>query len=131
MDLMVTRKLVDALLAEARASFPREACGLLFGAAGSLTAWRAAANVHPTPETRFEIDPQALIDAHRAMRAGGPTLAGYYHSHPTGRPAPSATDHAMAASDGMIWAIIGESRVTFWRAGGDGLEALPYRFRDA
>ena len=131
MDLLVTRKLVDALLAEARAAVPDEACGLLFGTADSVCAWRAAANVHPAPQTRFEIDPQALVAAHRAMRGGGPALVGYYHSHPTGRAVPSEIDHAMAAPDGMIWAIVGESRVTFWRAGGDGLEPLPYRFRDA
>lgn len=126
---------MSVLLMEARSSHPCEACGLLFGADGIITAQRPAANVHPTPETHFEIDPQALIDAHRAMRDGGPRLVGYYHSHPTGPAEPSATDRALAASDGMIWAIVGEGHVTLWRARddvrGDGLQALPYRIVQA
>lgn len=127
MGVTVTSAVLDALLAEARAAHPREACGLLFGSEAEITAHRPAANVHPAPETRFEIDPQALIDAHRAMREGGPRLVGYYHSHPSGPPEPSDTDRALAAGDGAIWAILGEGRVELWRAGEDGLEPLPYR----
>jgi desampylase len=131
MPIEVTSSVLDALLAQARVAFPREACGFLFGTAEAITGHRAAANVHPAPATHFEIDSQALIDAHRAMRGGGPRLIGYYHSHPSGPPEPSATDRAQAARDGMIWAIIGEGRVTLWRAGGDGLAPLPYRLRGA
>ncbi|MBU2341032.1 MAG: M67 family metallopeptidase [Alphaproteobacteria bacterium] len=129
MTLDVTSELFDALLAEADAAHPRECCGLLIGdpAEGRIDAFAAAGNVHPQPETRFEIDPQALIDAHRAGRSGGPQLVGYYHSHPDGEPRPSATDAAMAAGDGMIWAIIGGGRVAFWHAGRAGFSALPYR----
>ena len=65
------------------------------------------------------------------MRAGGPRLVGHYHSHPHGPPEPSRTDRALAAPDGMIWAIAGEGRVALWRAGGDGLEPLPYRAAQA
>lgn len=137
MTLQVTSELFDALLAEADAAHPRECCGLLFGEAAErrIDAFAAAKNVHPQPETRFEIDPQALIDAHRAARSGGPQLMGYFHSHPDGEPRPSATDAAMAAGDGMIWAIVGgrvggrgrSERLTFWRAAKAGFSALPYR----
>ena len=129
--MRIAETLVAALLAEARAAHPREACGLLFGTTHAVAAHQPAANVHPMSETHFEIDPQALIDAHRAARGGGPEIVGYYHSHPTGPPEPSATDRALAARDGMVWAIIGSGRVTLWRAGGDGLQPLPYRAADA
>ena len=129
MTLQVTSELFDALLAEAAAARPRECCGLLLGEAGErrIDAFTAATNVHPQPETHFEIDPQTLIDAHRAMRSGGPELVGYYHSHPIGQARPSATDTAMAAGDGMIWAIVAGDTVTFWRSGNAGFSALPYR----
>lgn len=127
MAIGVTSAVLDAILAEARAAEPRECCGLLFGSDAAVTGHRPAANVHLSPLRHFEIDPQALIDAHRAMRQGGPRLVGYYHSHPEGLPAPSATDRAQAAGDGMIWAIAGEGRVTLWRAGEDGMVPLPYR----
>lgn len=127
MTFTVTSSVLDALLAEARAAHPREACGLLFGDDTRVTAHRPAANVHPAPATHFEIDPQALVDAHRAMRQGGPRLVGYYHSHPAGPAAPSATDRALAAGDGMIWAIVGAGTVGWWRAGEHGFQPLPYR----
>ena len=127
MTIEVTSALLQALLAEAAAAHPQEACGLLFGTAGRVEGFAATANVHPAPHTHFEIDPQALIDAHRAMRAGGAQLIGYYHSHPVGEAAPSATDRARAAPDAMVWAIVGRGRVTLWRAGDDGMTALPYR----
>jgi proteasome lid subunit RPN8/RPN11 len=127
MTVRVTSAVLRGLLAEARAMRPREACGLLFGSETAVTAFAPAANLHPTPNTHFEIAPQALIDAHRATRNGGPRLVGYYHSHPSGSPEPSATDRALAAGDGMIWAIVGEDRVALWRAGEEGLEPLPYR----
>lgn len=131
MAVAVTSAVLDVLLAEARAAHPREACGLLFGSEAAITAHRPAANVHATPDTHFEIDPQALIDAHRAMREGGPRVAGYYHTHPSGPPVPSATDRALAAGDGMIWAIVGAGCVKLWRAGEEGMEPLPYRAVEA
>lgn len=111
----MTKDLVQFLLAEAGAAYPRECCGILLGEGGRISAIVPAANVHPDPERHFEIDPRALIDAHRAMRAGGPEVAGYYHSHPSGRAEPSATDQALAAGDGKIWAIIGAGAVTLWQ----------------
>ncbi|MCB2088439.1 MAG: Mov34/MPN/PAD-1 family protein [Sphingomonadaceae bacterium] len=122
----VVARLVDQLLAESATTHPHECCGLLLGQGARITAIQPAANVHPQPETHFEIDPQALIDAHRAARQGGPQVLGYYHSHPVGGAEPSATDGAMAAGDGRIWAIIAADRVNFWRDGEEGFEALSY-----
>lgn len=131
MEIAVASAVLDGMLAAARAAHPRECCGLLFGSAMAITAARPARNVHPATETHFEIDPQALIDAHRAMRGGGPQLVGYYHSHPSGPPEPSATDRALAARDGTIWAIVGDGQVKLWRAGEEGMEPLPYRVLEA
>lgn len=131
MAIEVTSAVLESLLAEASAAAPEECCGLLFGSVTGIMTHQSAVNVHSTPLTRFEIDPQVLIDAHRAMRAGGARLVGYYHSHPAGPPEPSATDRALAATDGMIWAIVGQDRVTLWRAGEEGLQPLPYRLAPA
>jgi proteasome lid subunit RPN8/RPN11 len=57
-------------------------------------------------------------------------VIGYFHSHPTGAPVPSATDRAMAARDGRIWAIIAGNDVRFWadgdRSGHEGFVALSF-----
>jgi proteasome lid subunit RPN8/RPN11 len=116
--------------AAAAAAHPREACGILLGEGGRITEARETVNVHAAPTTHFEIDPQALIDAHRAARAGGPQVLGYFHSHPTGIAAPSATDRACAAHDKRIWAIIAGADVRFWMdedaAGNGGFVALSF-----
>lgn len=126
MELEVTRAVLERLRAEAAAAHPRECCGVLHGRGRRIDAIRPAANVHPSPETRFAIDPQALVDAFRAERAGGPQVLGYYHSHPSGPPEPSATDRAMAAHDGRAWVIVAGEEIRLWRDHEHGFEPLSY-----
>jgi len=123
----VSSAVQDELLRLARAAHPHEACGLLLGADGRIVEVRPCANVHSQPSAHFEIDPQALIDAHRAARSGGPEVLGYFHSHPSGPPEPSATDRAQATGDGRVWAIVGEGRVGWWCDSPEGFVALSYR----
>jgi desampylase len=125
MRIEVTSEALAAMRAHAAAALPQEACGLLLGESNRITEARAAANIHPSPATHFDIDPQALIDAHRAARAEGLAVIGYYHSHPHGPAAPSATDRASANRDGAVWAIIAGTDVTFWQDGEQGFTALP------
>jgi proteasome lid subunit RPN8/RPN11 len=115
MDLELTSGALATLLEEATKAHPRECCGLLLGRGARIKRAVPAANVHPDPQRHFEIDPAALIAAHRAARSGGPQVLGYYHSHPNGRAEPSATDRAMASGDGLIWAIVAGGVVTLWR----------------
>ena len=124
MDIAVTSEVLEAMERAARNAHPHEACGILLGEGTRVSAFVETKNVHVTPATHFEIDPQALIDAHRRARSGGAQVLGYFHSHPIGDPEPSATDCAMAAGDGRIWAIAGQDEVRFWRDGADGFEAL-------
>lgn len=112
----ISRAVLDAIRAEAARAAPAEACGLLFGSIHEITAMSVTRNVAENPERHFEIDPAALFAALRAERAGGPTLAGYWHSHPSGDATPSATDTEMAAVDGRIWLIAAGNEITAWRA---------------
>lgn len=130
MDLRVTREALERMLAESARAAPDECCGMLLGRNGCIAEARAAANVAAEPRRRFEIDPQALVDAHRAARIGGPEVIGYYHSHPGGAAEPSATDRAMAAGDGSVWAIVGEGGTTFWCDAEEGFAPLSYALED-
>jgi proteasome lid subunit RPN8/RPN11 len=123
--------LLDALKHEAAAAHPLECCGILLGEGDRIIGLLPAANVHPRPESHFEIDPQALVDAHRAARQGGPKVAGYYHSHPNGRAEPSTTDRAQSARDGSVWAIVAAGEVTFWRDAREGFLPLSYTAPDS
>lgn len=117
MSARISRSLLDGILAHAAASPGREVCGLLFGGGGLIDAAVPAANVHPDPARFFELDPAALIAAHKAERTGGPRLIGHYHSHPSGAAEPSAVDAAAASGGGEYWLIVsGEGAARLWRA---------------
>jgi proteasome lid subunit RPN8/RPN11 len=128
--VVLAQALGEALMGAARAAMPHECCGLLLGIGNRIDSIIATANVADDPARHFAIDPRALIDAHRAARAGGPQVLGYYHSHPAGPASPSATDRAEAAGDGRIWAIIepggaeAAGDVTFWRDDETGFTRL-------
>ncbi len=130
---MVSKKAIKTMRAAARGAHPREACGLLLSKPGQgdqITHFVETANVHPNPETHFEIDPQSLIGAYQAEREGGAKLVGYFHSHPTGHAAPSQTDREHAAHDERIWAIEADGVVTFWRDEPDRFQALSFTLID-
>lgn len=117
----MTVTIASALLrqiADAAAASPHaEICGLLFGTRDAVTAAAPCRNVAVDPTRRFEIDPAALLAAHRAAREGGARIVGHYHSHPSGLAVPSARDAADAAPDGSLWLIAGGGGVVrAWRA---------------
>ncbi len=115
MTVTIARTLLQQICDLARAE-PGEICGLLLGAPDHIQAIRPAANVAPDPARHFELDPAVLIAAHRAARAGGQRPIGHYHSHPSGRPEPSATDLACAAPDGSLWLIVADEAARLWIA---------------
>jgi proteasome lid subunit RPN8/RPN11 len=115
MTLEISSALLARLLAQARAAPGVEVCGLLFGTSGRITVAEPCANLASDPARAFEIDPAALFAAHRRARTGGPTLIGHYHSHPTGKAQPSATDAANAMGDGAVWLIVAGEDARAWR----------------
>ena len=127
MELAVTSGALATLRKEAQLAAPNEACGLLLGQGGVIESAEICANVAPDPARHFEINPAALIAAHKAEREGGAQLIGYWHSHPNGLAEPSATDREKASGDGRVWAILAGEGVTFWRDTIEGFEALPSR----
>lgn len=116
----ISSGLVAELLAMAAAAPDVEICGLLFGTAQAIRDAESCRNVAPAPDRAFELDPAALIAAHRRARAGGPAIIGHYHSHPLGRPEPSRTDAEAAAPDGALWLILAGGAARLWRAGAGG-----------
>jgi proteasome lid subunit RPN8/RPN11 len=133
-DLIVTRAVLEAVREAAASAAPEEACGLLFGIDGVVNYARCCRNLAADPRRFFELDPVALIAAHRAARQGAAQVIGYFHSHPSGVPEPSAEDQRQASGDGKIWAIVGsgtaQGEVRFWRDEAQGFVALSYALSD-
>lgn len=131
MIVEVTRGVMATLEEEARRTMPEECCGLLLGRKGDaferIEAVQPAVNVAQNRRIHFEVDPVALLAAHKAERRGGARVVGYYHSHPTGISVPSATDQEHSTGDSRICAIISASEVAFWRDNANGFAALQFR----
>lgn len=125
MRVEITIAMRDELVRRAAASRD-EICGLLLGQGGIVAQLLPTGNVAAEPAIRFEIDPVALIAAHRAARGGGPAVIGHFHSHPSGVAHPSLRDAADAAPDGAIWLIVAGAEVSAWQASPNG--ALHGRF---
>ena len=81
------------------------------------------ANVHPTPTTRYVIDPREQLQAFRSIDAAGEDLVGIYHSHPVSQPFPSPTDRAEAHYPDAIYVLVslrtGEPEMRAFRIGHD------------
>ena len=91
---MLLPALRDEIAAHAKAEAPKEACGLIAGNGVKATRAIHCANAHPTPVSRYAIDPTEQIRAFRDMEAKGEELVAIYHSHPITQPYPSPTDRS-------------------------------------
>lgn len=106
----------NALLAHAAVEVPHEACGLLLGAGLAVHEVRACANVADDPTRAFVLDPLQRFAAERAAREGGAGVLGWYHSHPSGDPAPSAADASCVRSGGALWLIVAGGRIAAYHS---------------
>jgi desampylase len=114
MFVRISSESIAAICAHAAETPDVEVCGLLFGTVEAVERVERCANVSDTPATAFEIDPTALIAAHKAERAGGARLIGHYHSHPNGVCAPSAVDARNADVAGQFWLIVAGTEIGIW-----------------
>jgi proteasome lid subunit RPN8/RPN11 len=103
--LVLPRALQDEIVAHARESKPRECCGLLFGDGEVVDRIVRGRNVHPTPETRYEIDPAQLREALLMGDDSDRYLVGIYHSHPATEPKPSHTDVTNARWPAQVYVL--------------------------
>lgn len=127
--ILLAPGIAPAIEAAAREAFPREACGLLLGRRDGerlrVSRMLPADNVAADPFRGFELDPALRFRVEREQRAGGEDLLGHWHSHPTGRAEPSATDRAMQYEPDLVWLICGVdaegmTRLKAWQPDGAG-----------
>lgn len=130
------------ILAHARGAAPNECCGLLIGTAvvttGSsfettdtniqIASSSPARNLSQSP-TRYLIDPVDHFAAIRTARARGRTVVGGYHSHPSGPPLPSETDHRDASDAEFLYLIVSPNTgaAKAWRLSAGRLRAVTMR----
>jgi [CysO sulfur-carrier protein]-S-L-cysteine hydrolase len=91
----------DAIVAQARAEYPNESCGLIVGdapavAGGVALRYVAMRNIKASP-LRYEIDPIELLHLTDEVEDVGQVFWGIVHSHTHTPAVPSPTDIGMAA----------------------------------
>ncbi|WP_331235740.1 desampylase [Natronorarus salvus] len=100
----------EAMIDQARAGAPEEVCGVLGGRREGREATVGTVirvpNVASEPRRRYELDAEGLFAAIERIEGAGDSVVGFYHSHPAGPPAPSATDRALASWPGRSYVIV-------------------------
>jgi proteasome lid subunit RPN8/RPN11 len=90
----------DAIVAQARADYPNEACGVIIGdapahAGGMALRYVATRNVMASPY-RYQIDPLELLHLDIEAEKADEVFWGIVHSHTHSPAVPSPTDIGMA-----------------------------------
>ena len=77
----------------------------------------------PSRRSRFALDPREQIAAQKWSRQRGWRILGSAHTHPGGKPVPSAVDRQWAAGEGVMLIDAGAAGVRAWwlRGGGQGM----------
>ena len=110
MALKIARRVMDDLIAHARAEAPMECCGLLAGKDGLIDESIRTRNIRAS-EVAYEIDPVEHIAARKRLRTRGRSILGAYHSHPRSAAVPSPTDIAEAYYDNeFVYVIVSLQR---------------------
>lgn len=98
--LSIASDILEQIIADAQRADPAECCGILVGRREDLrTVTRAvpAANIsRDGRRDRCEIDPADIYRVTREIAGGADQIIGFYHSHPSFPPHPSAHDAAKA-----------------------------------
>lgn len=103
--VVIARAVLDDLLEHARVESPRECCGLLIGRPGHVEQSVRARN-RARHATRYLIEPEDHFGALRRARSAGLAVVGFYHSHPSSPPIPSAVDRERAEYPGHTYVIV-------------------------
>ncbi len=103
-------ELERAIVAQARAESPNEACGLIVGTApaadgGVALRYEACRNAAASP-VRYAVHPDDLYQVTIEADEAGHVIWGIVHSHPRSPAVPSATDVGMALYPDALYLLV-------------------------
>jgi [CysO sulfur-carrier protein]-S-L-cysteine hydrolase len=103
--MIISRNIIEEIIAHARREAPIEACGYLAGFADRITAIYEMKNIDGR-EDHFSFDPQEQFAVHKKARRRGLKIIGGYHSHPVTPARPSVEDIKLAYDPGSLYVIV-------------------------
>ena len=96
--LEISQDFVDAIIAQSRAEYPDECCGVILGPAGSGKATRLKPMINSAHSpTFYEFDSKDLLALYREIDDNDEEIVVIYHSHTETEARPSRTDIAYAS----------------------------------
>lgn len=126
--LEIPAGVVAAMVAHCLREAPLECCGLLGGVAPRVSSFHPLRNAAADPETRYDADPNDLIDAVTGLRRRDAEILAIYHSHPKWEAVPSRTDldqNYYGAVPRIIVSLLSDPPdVRAWRLGPDDFEEV-------
>ena len=107
MTLTISQSFVDAIVAQSRAEYPDEACGVILGPIGKDRAARLKAMINSAHSpTFYEFDPKDLLALYREIDDADEEIVVIYHSHTETEAYPSRTDVAYAGEPGAHYVLV-------------------------
>ena len=107
MTLNISQAHVDAMLAQSRAEYPDEACGVILGPLGKDHAIRLKPMINAAHSpTFYEFDPKDLLSLYREIDDNDEEIVVIYHSHTETEAYPSRTDIAYAGEPGAHYVLV-------------------------
>ena len=128
-QLKISSELADKIRSHGAQTYPHECCGALLGRdaeVGDRRVYREIHALHPlvnrrddSPNNRFSVTSQDVLDAEKAARQQGLEVVGWYHSHPDhpARPSQYDRDHAWPWYSYIIVSVANRipEELTSWR----------------
>ena len=135
-QLKISSELADKIRSHGAQTYPHECCGALLGRdaeVGDRRVYRVIHALHPlvnrrddSPNNRFSVTSQDVLDAEKAARQQGLEVVGWYHSHPDhpARPSQYDRDHAWPWYSYIIVSVANRipEELTSWRLADDRTE---------
>jgi proteasome lid subunit RPN8/RPN11 len=135
-QLKISSELADKIRSHGAQTYPHECCGALLGRdkeVGDRRVYREIHALHPlvnrrddSPNNRFSVTSQDVLDAEKAARQQGLEVVGWYHSHPDhpARPSQYDRDHAWPWYSYIIVSVANRipEELTSWRLADDRTE---------
>lgn len=103
--ITLPKSILNAIVQQAKAELPNEACGLLAGKDNQIVKNYALTNVDASPE-HFSFDPSEQFKTLRAARSEGLQILANYHSHPETPARPSQEDIRLAFDPNIVYIIV-------------------------
>jgi len=132
-QLKISSELADKIRAHGAQTYPHECCGALLGKDVEVADRRVFREIHAlhplvnrrddSPNNRFSVTSQDVLDAEKSARQQGLEVVGWYHSHPDhpARPSQYDRDHAWPWYSYIIVSVANRipEEMTSWRLAED------------